>query len=165
MRQLREGKRLSLQDLSDRLAAIGRPILPSGLSKIELGHRRVDVDDLEALAFALETVPGRLLQGPLREFTGLTEEDEEIGRAAMDALRRCEAAGMSRYEVVEWMNMSDGVRRMMERDPSGREIAAAMRAIIARANPIAPAPETHETHETDDLPLRGVRSAEDGRRG
>jgi helix-turn-helix protein len=130
IRQLREWKRLGLQDLSDRLEAIGRPILPSGLSKVELGNRRVDVDDLVALAAALDTVPGRLLQGPLREPIGLTEEDEEIARAAMTAIRSCEAAGMSRYEVIEWMNMSDGVRRMMEQDPSGEKLAARMAGIL-----------------------------------
>ena len=61
----RERKHLSLHQLSDRLAAVGRPILPSGLSKIEQGDRRVDVDDLVALADALGTVPGALLQGGL----------------------------------------------------------------------------------------------------
>jgi hypothetical protein len=51
----------------------------------------------------------------------------------MDALQSCEAAGMSRYEVIEWMNMADGVRRMIERDPSGTEIAAQMTALLPRA--------------------------------
>jgi Helix-turn-helix domain len=62
--ECRRRKQLSLHQLSDRLAAVGRPILPSGLSKIEQGTRRVVVDDLVALADALGTVPGALLQGP-----------------------------------------------------------------------------------------------------
>jgi transcriptional regulator with XRE-family HTH domain len=122
----RERKQLSLQQLSERLAAVGRPILPSGISKIEQGDRRVDVDDLVALADALGTVPGALLQGPLREPVGLTEEQQEIGKAAIEAVRQCEAAGMSRYDVIAWMNMADGARRLMERDPTGRELALAL---------------------------------------
>ena len=58
IRRQREREQLSLQDLSDRLeSAVGRPILPSGISKIEQGDRRVDVDDLVALADALGTAP------------------------------------------------------------------------------------------------------------
>lgn len=132
----RERKHLSLHQLSDRLAAIGRPILPSGLSKIEQGTRRVDVDDLVALADALGTVPGALLQGPLRESVGLTEEQGVIGKAAIDAVRLCEAAGMTRYDVIAWMNMADAARRMMERDPSGNELAAKIAAELRRAIPI-----------------------------
>jgi hypothetical protein len=64
----------------------------------------------------------------------LTEEQQEIGKAAIDAVRQCEAAGMSRYEVIAWMNMADGVRRLMERDPSGRELALALAETAAAAD-------------------------------
>ena len=40
-----------------------------------------------------------------------------------------ELAGMTRYQVIEWMNMADGVRRMMEQDPSGEEVAAVAAAL------------------------------------
>lgn len=63
VRQLRERRGLTLDELSQRLGEIGRPILKSGLSKLETGQRRVDVDDLLALAIALETSPNRLLLG------------------------------------------------------------------------------------------------------
>ncbi len=59
--ELRESRGLSLRDLHVRLRDIGRPILPSGLHKIESGDRRVDVDDLVALAIALDVSPSRLL--------------------------------------------------------------------------------------------------------
>jgi transcriptional regulator with XRE-family HTH domain len=91
-----------------RLAALGRPILPSGLSKIEQSTRRVDVDDLVALADALRTVPSRLLHG--RDLPSDTQH-EEIREEAVLALRACEKAGMSRYEIVEWMDMVDRVVR------------------------------------------------------
>jgi transcriptional regulator with XRE-family HTH domain len=40
---------------------VGRPMLKSGLNKIEQGERRVDVDDLVGLALALDVSPARLL--------------------------------------------------------------------------------------------------------
>jgi hypothetical protein len=106
--------------LSSYLEALGRPILPSGISKIEQSTRRVDVDDLVAFADALGTVPSALLRGGLpKKPGGYTEEDMEIAQAAEDALRRCEAAGMTRYEIVEHMNAQDAWRRVTERrDPS-----------------------------------------------
>ena len=64
LRALREARRLSAYDLAKRLREIGRPILPSGISKTESGTRRVDVDDLVALAVALDTTPNQLLFGP-----------------------------------------------------------------------------------------------------
>ncbi len=54
----------SVRELSSRLAKLGRPILPSGITKIEQGKRRVDADDLVALAVALQVTPTRLLMGP-----------------------------------------------------------------------------------------------------
>ncbi len=57
----REARRLTLAQLSDRLGQLGRPILPTGISKIENGERRIDVDDLVALALALEVTPNALL--------------------------------------------------------------------------------------------------------
>src|SRR3954454_23683106 len=53
---------MSLTQLSEAMTDIaGRPILASGLGKIESGERRVDVDDLVALAVALDVSPVRLL--------------------------------------------------------------------------------------------------------
>jgi transcriptional regulator with XRE-family HTH domain len=59
--ELRDARRVHLRALAGRLAKIGHPILASGLSKIETGSRRVDVDDLLALAVALDVSPNRLL--------------------------------------------------------------------------------------------------------
>ncbi len=61
VRQLRERRRLTVRQLSDRLTKLGRPVLPSGIVKIEKGDRRVDADDLVALALALGVTPNRLL--------------------------------------------------------------------------------------------------------
>lgn len=58
---LRKDRGLTLGELSGFMKRLGRPILPSGLSKIEQGWRRVDADDLVALAVALDVTPNRLL--------------------------------------------------------------------------------------------------------
>lgn len=47
-------RRLGYAELSRKLAEMGRDIPPLGLRRIESGERRVDVDDLVALALALE---------------------------------------------------------------------------------------------------------------
>ncbi len=58
---MRERRGLTRPALSARLAEVGRPLLPTGIAKIEDGTRRVDVDDLVALAIALGVNPTRLL--------------------------------------------------------------------------------------------------------
>jgi 8-oxo-dGTP diphosphatase len=62
LEHLRRVRGLTYRELSDRLAQIGRPIPTLGLSRIEKGDRRVDVDDLIALAIVLECSPVDLLQ-------------------------------------------------------------------------------------------------------
>lgn len=60
--ELRRKRGMSLAQLSEVMTSTaGRPILASGLGKIETGERRVDVDDLVALAMALDVSPVRLL--------------------------------------------------------------------------------------------------------
>jgi transcriptional regulator with XRE-family HTH domain len=59
--QLRESRNLSYAELSRRLTELGRPIAPLGLTRIKDRKRRVDVDDLVALALALDVSPVTLL--------------------------------------------------------------------------------------------------------
>lgn len=61
VKTLREKRRLSYADLSRKLDELGRPIPPLGLRRIEAGERRIDVDDLAALALALEVSPLSIL--------------------------------------------------------------------------------------------------------
>lgn len=49
------------KELSEKLTELGRPIPPLGLRRIEAGERRVDADDLMALAVALGVTPNALL--------------------------------------------------------------------------------------------------------
>lgn len=62
VKRLREQQNLSLAEVSRRLDKIGRKIPVLGLSRIEAGERRVDADDLVALAAVLRvSVPALLL--------------------------------------------------------------------------------------------------------
>jgi len=63
---LRRLRGYSYAELSRRLATHGHPILDTGILKIEKGARRVDVDDLMALAAALEADPAVLLMADVR---------------------------------------------------------------------------------------------------
>ncbi|MCT2587916.1 helix-turn-helix domain-containing protein [Actinophytocola gossypii] len=59
--ELRRERGLTLGQLEKRLTELGRPIQLSALSKTEKGERRVDADDLVALARALSVSPNSLL--------------------------------------------------------------------------------------------------------
>lgn len=61
VRRIREARGLTYAELSRRLERRGNPIAPLGLTRIETGFRRVDVDDLMALAHALDVNPTTLL--------------------------------------------------------------------------------------------------------
>jgi hypothetical protein len=61
VRKFREERRIGYAALSRRLADLGREIPPLGLRRIENGERRVDADDLVALALALDVSPLALL--------------------------------------------------------------------------------------------------------
>jgi 8-oxo-dGTP pyrophosphatase MutT (NUDIX family)/transcriptional regulator with XRE-family HTH domain len=61
VRELRQARGLTYRELSNRLSELGREIPALGLSRIEKGTRRVDADDLVALAIALGVNPTALL--------------------------------------------------------------------------------------------------------
>lgn len=72
LRRVRESRHVTYTDLVKRLDDLGHPIPILGLRRIERGERRVDVDDLVALARALRVPPVLLLfpvdaEGPLVE--------------------------------------------------------------------------------------------------
>lgn len=64
VKTLREAAGLTFRALSERLAGLGRQMLPSGLHRLEQGRRRIDADELVALALALGVTPNRLLLPP-----------------------------------------------------------------------------------------------------
>ena len=122
IRRIRELQKMSLQDVSDRLTRLGRPIARSGLSKIESGDRRVDVDDLVAIAAALSVTPNRLLKtpdnSPMAGFPGMTKDDYEdsvavAGRFLHTILQKMPEAEREEFEALklsdeELVGPSDG---------------------------------------------------------
>jgi transcriptional regulator with XRE-family HTH domain len=64
VKQLREDQNLGYSQLSRKLHEVGRSVPDLGLRRIEAGERRVDVDDLMALAVALGVSPVTLLMPP-----------------------------------------------------------------------------------------------------
>jgi transcriptional regulator with XRE-family HTH domain len=77
--------------LAELVTAAGRPMSASVLGKIESGARRVDVDDLAALAAALDVPPARLLP---------TAEDESAAAAA-DPFEDAAGPGRVRAQVLD----------------------------------------------------------------
>lgn len=83
VKRLRGTRRWSLADLSDRMREVGRPMLTSGLHRLESSRRRIDVDDLVALAAAFDVSPIALLLPPVDE--GEIELTETLRAEARDA--------------------------------------------------------------------------------
>lgn len=111
--RLREERRLSYRELSDRLRELGRPIPTLGLSRIEKGTRRVDSDDLVALALALGVNPSALLlprdAGP-EDAVALTERQQASAKDAWawaDGRRTLPAAGPFTRSSADWMKDAD----------------------------------------------------------
>lgn len=113
IKQRREARQLSLRELSDRLAALGRPILPSGLSKIESGARRVDVDDLVAIADALGTVPGVLLVGANRDDVRDSVRVGKVKRAAAQLPREVQDKMLSELVSEAASNLTRDIRERL----------------------------------------------------
>ena len=78
---LRERRNLTYAQLSRKLKAAGRAIPELGLRRIEDGDRRVDVDDLMALAEALEVWPIALLMPTTTMYGEPVETGDELVKA------------------------------------------------------------------------------------
>lgn len=60
VQRLREARGMTKKQLADRVTEQGRAMAPLAVSRIEAGTRRVDADDLAALAIALRVSPATL---------------------------------------------------------------------------------------------------------
>lgn len=119
VRRLRAERGWSLAQLSGVLESHGRPILTTGLHRLESGRRRVDVDDLTGLAAAFDVSPITLMlpwtaHGP----AALTETIEVDAQVAWDWYRAIRPLSLPDHEadaVVEQVKfqshaMPSGVR-------------------------------------------------------
>ncbi len=93
LEQLRESQNLSYAELSRRLTELGRPIAPLGLTRIRDGQRRVDVDDLVALALALDVSPATLL----------LPAETDGGRGHADLSVTEEGGDYARRQIWNWL--------------------------------------------------------------
>lgn len=101
VKRIREDSRgLSQVELSNLLGQLGRRIPPLGIYRIEAGERRVDVDDLVALAVALDTSPVSLLMPQLET----VEADEQIQLTEDGNL-------LSAKTIWEWLRARDKISK------------------------------------------------------
>jgi transcriptional regulator with XRE-family HTH domain len=154
VRELREQRRLSYAELSRILERLGRPIPPLGLRRIEAGERRIDVDDLVALALALEVSPLRLLL-PIEESSLVSNGDRYSAVRLWDwGIGKWPLSG----DEVTFVRDSHPTRwtRMMERRDGGdamtlklttREIQYGVEGEIQGA--IQSAGDSHDVKEAD----------------
>lgn len=73
IRRIRESKNMPYAELSRRLEALECPIPELGLRNIERGQRKVDTDELVALAIVLKTTPAFLLMHDTKNMEDLVE--------------------------------------------------------------------------------------------
>jgi transcriptional regulator with XRE-family HTH domain len=99
--RLRKARALTVRGLSELLATAGRFVPASGITKMEQGERRIDVDDLTALAGVFGVSPSALLL-PLTDDPGTTVEITGVGSVPAD-------------EAWDWV---DGRRRLDQPCPN-----------------------------------------------
>ncbi|WP_062984610.1 helix-turn-helix domain-containing protein [Nocardia anaemiae] len=73
VKRIRKQQGLTLQDISNRLERTDRPMSYNTVSEVELGARRVDADDLVALALVLNVTPNALLLPPIEDSTRMVQ--------------------------------------------------------------------------------------------
>ncbi|MER6198013.1 helix-turn-helix transcriptional regulator [Streptomyces sp. NPDC001586] len=138
-------------ELAARVSDAGRPMSPSVLGKVEAGARRVDVDDLAALARALEVEPSELL-GDLK-----IEGRKRVPAGPVEASVRDDLDALG--ELAELDGMAPALaqiafRLAREMDYGGGEggktlhsLAKELRATLAELRSLSP----EEPPDDDDL--------------
>ena len=173
--ELRQARKLSYRELSDRLRELGRPIPTLGLSRIERGDRRVDADDLVALAIALGVNPTALL---LPRDTGLRDgiklTDGAPDEAANDAWAWADGAwplpvggpftrsnadlfalaDFARYGRPEW-SPPQGLQALTNREDQLPSVAT---AIVTSSRAFSSAAATTVSRRGRSLPVRSKRA-------
>ncbi|MGW2511279.1 helix-turn-helix domain-containing protein [Streptomyces scopuliridis] len=142
--------------LAELVTAQGRPMSTSVLGKVEAGARRVDVDDLVALAAALEVSPAALLPGAEHQ-----DEDEDPFAQASDpgSVRASVVQDVAALGDLETLDATAptlaavAVRLAQEIDApaslgnSLHALAKELRAVLAELRRLAP----EELPDDDDL--------------
>ncbi|MCR8695211.1 hypothetical protein NWP13_21995 [Rhodococcus pyridinivorans] len=119
MERFRRIQGISYVDLSRRLKQLGRPIAPLGLTRIRDLQRRVDVDDLVALAHALGVEPVDLL----RQVPDGSRQQPELVAPAGDV-----------QQTIEWLNTPASDRGELPPFPSNARIGPIRLKVRVRAD-------------------------------
>lgn len=153
VRELRDRAGLSYKQLADELAGIGRPIPALGLRRIESEDRRIDADDLVALAVVLGVNPSALLLPPtIKGDVEITGAGLVLARQAWDwadgtePLRPVDDDGSARVEF-QLRARPEGRRRLSPATERGRAaLGDELRAMGADV----------DLHESGRLQVRGT---------
>ena len=124
---VRQRRQLTQQGLAAKLASLGRPMQGSAVAKIETGRRAVTVDDLVALAAALNVTPARLLLPDASEH----EPVLVTPRSAVPAYAAWQWMTGSHSLLAEGANLNDPEVRHQELDFAG-ERPTWLRAVEAQ---------------------------------
>lgn len=125
VRERRAELGISQADLAERLKAQGRPFQVSAVSKIEAGDRRVDVDDLAALAVALDVTPDQILSGEVRDTKSrdFLEHDAALAPVLIAARVARESTGLGYRAIADYLRLvgptSDAVQGYLESKSAG----------------------------------------------
>ncbi|WP_435279359.1 helix-turn-helix domain-containing protein [Streptomyces sp. 1222.5] len=109
MRRLRKALNLSQTTLAERITEAGMPFGDMAVWGIENGKRRINVDDLHAIAHALQTTPRKLL----------SSEPEALCESLVYEIRfdggTVERVAADRVETDEhgWLNFYEGEHRVL----------------------------------------------------
>lgn len=163
VQRLRKTRGHTQTALAALLTKAGRRMSLSSLSEIELGTRRVDVDDLAALAAALQVSPNALLLPPVRG-SGLACEVTGMGPVGTDdAWRWADGWGLDGWTAGRWFSNPHWIEDPVVKRAETRQQmlnslieAAERRKAALQSTPGVPpevmaaiADELHRHHDTD----------------
>jgi transcriptional regulator with XRE-family HTH domain len=117
-KNLRDVRKVSVRELAARLKQLGRPLYASAISKIELGQRRIDVDELVAISIALDVSPNLLLIGPRADWNEdvqLTEGSTKVETGEVDT-EPSAAKAWKWARGIEPLDAGGGTRPLPEDD-------------------------------------------------
>lgn len=158
--ELRRRRGWDQKRLAELVTEAGRPMSASIVGKIECGSRRVDVDDLVAIAFALEVSPARLLLSANRDPEDVpaadpSEESAAPGRVTARVLDDVAALGdLEDLDPTAPTLAAVAVRLAQEIDTPAafalHSLSKELRAVMAELRSLAPE-EPDDDDDLDDL--------------
>lgn len=142
--------------LAQRVTEAGRPMSASVLGKVEAGARRVDVDDLVALAAALDVTPQQLLPGsdaatapaPEAEATGTVRARVLEDIAALGDLEALDATAPTLAAVA--VRLAQEIDAPASLGNSLQGLSKELRQVLADLRSCAPE-ELEDDDDLDDL--------------